>query len=100
VGDQRAPVRDLAAKTVFDPVAAPPPIQSTKLDPGDRLVPATGPWASVTMRATKLPYVEYVFYFIEAEAVVPDGLWYVNISVYREKCKHMRQFVLAGPDDE
>jgi hypothetical protein len=37
--------------------------------------------ASATMRATKLPYVEYVFYFIETEAVVPDGLWYVNISV-------------------
>jgi hypothetical protein len=33
------------------------------------------------MRATKLPYVEYVFYFIETETVVPDGLWYVNISV-------------------
>jgi len=34
-------------KTVFDSVAAPPPIQSTKLDPGDRLsgVPATGPWS-------------------------------------------------------
>jgi hypothetical protein len=70
-------------KTVFDSVAAPPPIQSTKLDPGDRLsgVPATGPWSISPMRATKLPYVEYVFYFIETEAVVPDGLWYVNISV-------------------
>ncbi len=34
-------------KTAFDSVAAPPPIQSTKLDPGDRLsgVPATGPWS-------------------------------------------------------
>jgi hypothetical protein len=36
------------------------------------------------MRATKFPCVEYVFYFIETEAVVPDGLWYVNISVQRE----------------
>ena len=40
-----------------------------------------GRGASATMRATKLPYVEYVFYFIETETVVPDGLWYVNISV-------------------
>jgi hypothetical protein len=70
-------------KTVFDSVAAPPPIQSTKLDPGDRLsgVPATGPWSISHHGATKLPYVEYVFYFIETETVVPDGLWYVNISV-------------------
>jgi len=43
------------------------------------LLPGRG--ASATMRATKLPYAEYVFYFIETEAVVPDGLWYVNISV-------------------
>jgi len=36
------------------------------------------------MRATKFPCVEYAFDFIETEAVVPDGLWYVNISIQRE----------------
>jgi hypothetical protein len=36
-------------------------------------------WAgSISHRgATQLPCVEDVFYFIEAEAVVPDGLWYM-----------------------
>ena len=33
------------------------------------------------MRATKFPRVEDVFYLIEAEAVVPDGLCYIDISV-------------------
>jgi hypothetical protein len=32
------------------------------------------------MRATKLPYVEYVFYFMETEAVVPDELCPVGIK--------------------
>jgi hypothetical protein len=37
--------------------------------------------ASATVRATKFPCVEDILYFIKAEAVVPDGLWYINISV-------------------
>jgi hypothetical protein len=37
--------------------------------------------ASATMRTTKFPCVEYILYFIKTEAVVPDGLLYVNVSV-------------------
>ena len=95
MGDQRAPVRDLAAKRRTPLMTRPakqvcenrvrlcthskhktgsgrPPQRRT----GYRAVKHQPP-----MRAAKLPYVEYVFYFIETEAVVPDGLWYVNISV-------------------
>jgi hypothetical protein len=39
---------------------------------------------SATVRATKFPCIEYVFYFVEGKAVMPDGLWYVYISVQSE----------------
>ena len=73
---------------MFDSVAAPPPIQSTKLDPGDRLsgVPATGPWSISHHAGHEASYVEYVFYFIETEAVVPMGSG-TSTSLYREKRK-------------
>ena len=37
--------------------------------------------ASATMRTTKFPCIEYILYFIKTVTVVPDGLWYVNISL-------------------
>jgi hypothetical protein len=36
------------------------------------------------VRATKFPCIEYVFYLVEGKAVMPDGLWYVYISVQSE----------------
>ena len=33
------------------------------------------------MRTTKFPCIEYILYFIKTVTVVPDGLWYVNISL-------------------
>jgi hypothetical protein len=36
---------------------------------------------SAAVRTTELPCVEYVFYFIEGECFVPDGLRYIDISV-------------------
>ena len=38
-----------------------------------------------TVRATKFPCIEYVFYFAQRESVMPDGFWYVNISVQSER---------------
>jgi hypothetical protein len=42
------------------------------------------PRVSATVRATKFPCIEYVFYFAQRESVMPDGFWYVNISVQSE----------------
>jgi hypothetical protein len=39
---------------------------------------------SATVRATKFPCIEYVFYFVEGKAVMPYRLWYVYISVKSE----------------
>jgi hypothetical protein len=39
---------------------------------------------SATVRATKFPRIEYVFYFVEGKAVMPYRLWYVYISVQSE----------------
>ena len=39
---------------------------------------------SATVRATKFPCIEYVFYFDEGKAVMPYRLWYVYISVKSE----------------
>ena len=36
------------------------------------------------MRATEFPCIEDVLYFIERETVMPNGLWYVDISVQPE----------------
>jgi hypothetical protein len=46
--------------------------------------PAQLPRVSATVRATKFPCIEYVFYFAQRESVMPDGFWYVNISVQSE----------------
>jgi hypothetical protein len=39
---------------------------------------------SATVRVTKFPCIEYVFYFVEGKAVMPYRLWYVYISVKSE----------------
>jgi hypothetical protein len=36
------------------------------------------------MRATEFPCIEDILYFIERETVMPNGLWYVDISVQPE----------------
>jgi hypothetical protein len=51
---------------------------------GERTSPAQLPRVSATVRATKFPCIEYVFYFAQRETVMPDGFWYVNISVQSE----------------
>jgi hypothetical protein len=53
-------------------------------DCGSLAISAHARWVLPAMRATEFPCIEDILYFIERETVMPNGLWYVDISVQPE----------------
>jgi len=68
------------------------PIRLVEFDKRYNEPPRLVEFGSATVGPAKFPGAKYVFYLVQSEAVVPNRLRYINISVQRE----LRTLIFEG----